>query len=309
MKLAAFSNKGKICFGLVTDAGIIEINEGRPISIKEILCHGREYLEELNSLAQSATEIIPIDKVKILPPIPRPGKILALAGNYAKHIIEGGMKLGLSETPRETTVPRPFIMPATAVIGDGDTIPWPAYSEQVDYEVELAVVIGKKARCVPTGRDEALDCVAGYTIVNDVSARSVTFKKDRKERPWDEFFDWLNGKWSDGFCPMGPYLVTKDEIEDVQNLNMELKVNGETRQKANTSQMIHQVKDIISFISHLMVLEPGDIIATGTPSGVGMADGRFLEPGDVIECSIEKIGTLTNTVGERPQRFYEPLKK
>ena len=112
---------------------------------------------------------------------------------------------------------------------------------------------------------------------------------------------------SNGFCPIGPYLVTKDEIEDVQNLDMELKVNGQTRQKANTNQMIHRVKDIISFISRLMVLEPGDIIATGTPSGVAMADGRFLQPGDVIDCSIEKLGTLTNTVGEKPKRFYEPL--
>jgi acylpyruvate hydrolase len=108
---------------------------------------------------------------------------------------------------------------------------------------------------------------------------------------------------------MGPFVVTKDEIDDVQNLDMKLKVNGKTRQKANTCQMIHKVSDIISFISHLMTLEPGDIIATGTPSGVAMASGNFLQPGDVIQCSIDKIGTLTNSIGEKPTKFYEPLHK
>jgi 2-keto-4-pentenoate hydratase/2-oxohepta-3-ene-1,7-dioic acid hydratase in catechol pathway len=213
--------------------------------------------------------------------------------------------LGLSDSPRQTTVPRPFIMPATVVIGPGEEIPWPAYSEQIDYEIELAVVIGKKAKYIPF--ENALEYVAGYTIVNDVSARSVTFKKNRKTRPWDEFYDWLNGKWADGFLPMGPYLLTQDEISEVQNLNMQLTVNGEIRQKANTSQMIYSVADIVSFLSHLMTLEPGDIIATGTPSGVAMATGRFLQPGDTIECTIENLGTLTNTLGQKPAKFYEPL--
>jgi len=135
----------------------------------------------------------------------------------------------------------------------------------------------------------------------------VTFKKARQHRPWDEFYDWLNGKWADGFCPMGPCLVTADEIADVQNLQMVLKVNGEIRQNANTSQMIYAVADIVSFLSHLMTLEPGDVICTGTPSGVGMATGNFLKAGDRIECAIERLGTLTNTLGDRPAAFYEPL--
>jgi 2-keto-4-pentenoate hydratase/2-oxohepta-3-ene-1,7-dioic acid hydratase in catechol pathway len=196
-------------------------------------------------------------------------------------------------------------MPATAVANPGDEIPWPVYSETIDYELELAVVIGRKVKTVIP--DKAIEVIAGYTIVNDVSARTVTFKKDRAVRPWDEFYDWLNGKWADSFCPMGPYLLTADEIEDVQNLDMKLTVNGQVRQKANTSQMIHTVAQIVSFLSHLMTLEPGDIIATGTPSGVGLATGNYLKVGDRIEASIEKLGTLINTLGPRPEKFYEPL--
>ena len=248
---------------------------------------------------------MPLDSAKLLAPIPRPGKILALAGNYVEHIKEGGGKLGLSDSPRKTTVPRPFIMPATAVANPGDEIPWAAYSETIDYELELGIVIGKRAKAVSI--DDALGVIAGYTIVNDVSARTVTFKKNRAERPWDEFYDWLNGKWADGFCPMGPYVLTADEIEDVQNLDLKLTVNGEVRQNANTSQMIHTVAQIVSFLSNLMTVEPGDIIATGTPSGVGFPTGNFLKAGDKIEASIEKLGTLANSLGPKPESFYEPL--
>jgi 2-keto-4-pentenoate hydratase/2-oxohepta-3-ene-1,7-dioic acid hydratase in catechol pathway len=196
-------------------------------------------------------------------------------------------------------------MPSTAATGTRTTIPWPAYSEQVDYEIELAVMMGRHARNIAP--EDARSFIGGYLIANDISARSVTFSAGRVPRPWDEFYDWLNGKWSDGFLPLGPWLVTPDEIPDPQNLTMELKVNGETRQKANTSQMIFTVDQIISFISHLMTLEPGDVICTGTPAGVAMATGRFLQPGDTIECTMDKLGTLTNTLGPRPSDFYRPL--
>jgi 2-keto-4-pentenoate hydratase/2-oxohepta-3-ene-1,7-dioic acid hydratase in catechol pathway len=266
-------------------------------------------MRQLQQLADFVESAVPVESTKLMAPIPRPGKILALAGNYREHIKEAslhhGYKLGLSDSPRQNTTPRPFLMPPTVVIGPGETIPWPAYSEQVDYELELAVVVGKKGKHIDAG--DALDYVAGYTIANDVSARSVTFREGRQERPWDDFYDWLNGKWADGFCPMGPHLVTKDEIADVQNLKMTLKVNDEVRQDANTAQMIWPVADIVSFLSHLMTLEPGDVICTGTPSGVGVATGNFLQAGDKIECTIENLGTLTNTFGDRPQRFYEPL--
>jgi len=310
MKLATYLHKGQISCGIITEKGIIDIGsgtDGKVRSIHQILAEGDSAMAEIAGLADSAGDFIQINDVKLLAPIPRPGKVIALAGNYEKHIIEGGLKLGLSESPRSTTVPRPFLMPGTVITGPNTEIPWPAFSEQIDYEVELAVVIGKAADCVPPS--EALDYVAGYCIANDISARSVSFKENRKERPWDEFFDWLNGKWADGFLPLGPYLTTADEIEDAGALDLELSVNGRVRQKANTSQMIFTVADIVSFLSYLMTLEPGDVIATGTPEGVAMATGEFLRPSDKIQCTIENLGTLTNTLADRPAQFYKPLRK
>ncbi len=311
MKLVTYNKEGSISCGILVDRGIIDIPSGwkelnPPRSVKQILKADPPCLDQLRKLAETADSFISLDSVQLLAPIPRPGKALALAGNYPAHIKEVGLTLGLSDSPRYTTVPRPFIIPSTAITGAGAEIPWPLYSEQVDYEIELAIVIGKEAKCVPA--EEALDYVAGYTIANDISARSVTFSAGRKKRPWDEFYDWLSGKWSDGFLPMGPYLLTADEVDDVQNLAMTLKVNDNIRQDANTNQMVYPVADIISFLSHIMTLEPGDIIATGTPAGVAMATGHWLEPGDKIECTIDKLGTLINTVGQKPQEFYKSLK-
>ena len=314
MKLVTYRRNESVSCAVLTQGRLVDIascwpGPNPPRSIKQILERGESCLQKVARLAASADVFIALELVDLLAPVPRPGKIIALAGNYSRHIKEAalkqGFKLGLSDSPRETTVPRPFIMPTTAVIGPEQEIPWPVYSRQIDYEIELAVVIGKKAKSVRL--EDGLDFVAGYTIANDVSARSVTFLKGRQERPWDDFYDWLNGKWADGFCPMGPYLLTADELEDVQNLELRLTVNGEVRQDANTRQMIYPVADIVSFLSHVMTLEPGDIIATGTPAGVGVATGRFLEPGDVIECSIEKLGTLRNKLGVQPEHFYEPL--
>jgi 2-keto-4-pentenoate hydratase/2-oxohepta-3-ene-1,7-dioic acid hydratase in catechol pathway len=314
MKLVTYSKDDSVSCAILVDNGLIDIpaawdDANPPRSVKEILEKGSHCLEKLGGLVSSADNLIPLNSVKLFAPIARPGKALALAGNYSEHIKEAsmtrGFKVGLSDSPRMTTVPRPFLMPPTCVIGPGDEIPWPAYSKDVDYEIELAVVIGTKARAVTA--ESALDYVAGYTIANDISARTVTFKKARSERAWDEFYDWLNGKWSDGFLPMGPYLLTSDEIQDVQNLDLTLAVNGQVRQNANTSQMIYPVADIVSFLSHIMTLEPGDVIATGTPSGVGLATGNYLKPGDKIECSIENLGTLTNVLGPMPEKFYEPL--
>lgn len=312
MKLITYAVNEAPCCGLLTEKGIIDIKsiwkeDDVPQSVIQILERGPACLEKLASLAGSATNFIPLDSVKLLAPIPRPGKLLALAGNYSEHIEELGSRLGLSQSPRHTTVPRPFLMPPTVVAAPGEVIPWPAYSRQIDYEIELAVVIGRKAKYVTP--ECALDYVAGYTIANDVSARSVTFSANRKKRPWDEFYDWLNGKWADAFLPLGPYIITADEVPDPQNLEMSLAVNGRTRQKANTSQMIFPVSDIVSFLSNLMTLEPGDIIATGTPAGVGMATGEFLQAGDAIECKIEKLGTLTNSLSPEPKKFYEPLNR
>jgi 2-keto-4-pentenoate hydratase/2-oxohepta-3-ene-1,7-dioic acid hydratase in catechol pathway len=310
MKLVTYSSNETIRCGILTAAGLIDIQsawdgDNPPQSVPEILQRGTGCIEKIAGLAESAETFAPTDSFEILAPIPRPGKIIALAGNYDEHIKEAGLKLGLSDSPRKTTVPRPFIKPATTVLGPNQEIPWPVYSKTIDYEIELAVIIGKNAKTVTP--DDALDYVAGYTIINDVSARTVTFAKDRTKRPWDEFFDWLNGKWADGFCPMGPYLLTADEIGDVQNLDMTLTVNGKVRQQANTSQMIFPVREIVSFASQIMTLEPGDIIATGTPSGVAAATGDYLNTGDRIDATIEKLGTLTSTLGNKPEQFYEPL--
>jgi len=310
MKLVTYSRNQSVSCGILTDAGLLDVpavwpGPNPPRSVRDILQRGPACLRKLGKLMDSTDILTPLDSVRLLAPVPRPSKVIALAGNYSEHIKEAGLSLGLSDSPRKSTVPRPFLMPATVVVGPDEQIPWPVYSEQIDYEIELAVVIGKTVRQVSS--DEALDCVCGYTICNDVSARSVTFRKDRSPRPWDEFYDWLNGKWADSFLPTGPYLLTADEVPDVQNLDMELKVNGEVRQKANTAQMIYPVADIVSFLSHIMTLEPGDVIATGTPAGVAMATGKFLQGGDVIECTIDNLGTLKNTLGPRPKEFYEPL--
>ncbi|MBN2139175.1 MAG: fumarylacetoacetate hydrolase family protein [Sedimentisphaerales bacterium] len=312
MKLVTFKQDDTIRPGLLVEDSVINITEAwpdssPPHSIKEIIAFGRPCLETLALIADSAEPRILLDSVKLLPPIPRPGKMLALAGNYSKHIIEAGLKLGLADSPAKTTVPRPFLMPPNVIIGPDTVIPWPRYSETIDYEIELAVVIGTTVKNITP--KEAPQAIAGYTIANDISARTVTFKKNRAERPWDEFYDWLNGKWADGFCPIGPCIVTANEIPDPQNLDLRLTVNGKQRQSANTSQMIHSVNEIVSFLSNLMTLEPGDIIATGTPEGVGLATGDYLEAGDEIEATIEPIGTLKNALGQKPPEFYHPLAK
>jgi len=312
MKLAAYKCNGVESVGVLTEKRIVDIptiwpGPNPPRSIIDIL--QQDAVATVKELAEKSDIFTPVENVKLLAPISRPGKLLALAGNYGEHIKEASLKrgfnLGLSDAKKQSTVPRPFLKPATTIIGPDDQIPWPAYSEQIDYELELAVVIGKHTKCV--GAEGAIDCVAGYMIANDVSARSVTFKNGRTERPWDDFYDWLAGKWADGFCPTGPYLVTADEIPDVQNLRMELKVNNETRQKANTNQMIYPVADVVSFLSFLMTLEPGDIILTGTPAGVAVASGRFLQSEDTIECGIEGLGVLKNTLSQKPADFYKPI--
>jgi 2-keto-4-pentenoate hydratase/2-oxohepta-3-ene-1,7-dioic acid hydratase in catechol pathway len=304
MKLVTFKKDTKVSCGVLTNKGIVDLT-GTFRSIKQILAGGAENTEKIQIIVDKCMKFIDPSAVELLAPIPEPGKILALAGNYAKHIIEAGLKLGLTASPQKTTVPRPFLKPNTVINHPNSVIGWPAYSKEIDYEIELVVVIGKQAKCVSP--QEAKEVIGGYTIANDVSARSITFKEGREKRPWDEFYDWLNGKWADGFLPLGPCIVTADEIENPQNLQMTLKVNGETRQNANTSDMIFNVYEIVSFLSYMMTLEPGDIIATGTPEGVAMATGNFLKAGDKIECTIEKIGTLVNILGAKPGNFYEPL--
>jgi len=164
----------------------------------------------------------------------------------------------------------------------------------VDWELELAVVIGRRCRNLPV--EQALAAVAGYTIINDISARTIDYGNERNDYAWREYFDWLMGKWPDSFAPLGPYLVTDDDVPDPQQLDMRLTLDGELRQHASTRDMIFGVAEIIAFASRFMTLEPGDLIATGTPSGVGDATGTYLRPGNVMEASITGLGTLRTPV-------------
>jgi 2,4-diketo-3-deoxy-L-fuconate hydrolase len=249
-----------------------------------------DWIARLDPVARAGLSI-PIDEVTLLVPVPRPGKILLLAGNYAKHVEERG---GIA-AERAETFPYVFLKPASNTLTNpNDPIVIPRASpDHVDWECELGVVIGRE--CKGVSEAEALEYVAGYTVVNDVSDRKFTPNPARKARDRDKFFDWLHGKWHDTFCPMGPCLLSSEGV-DPQALRVTLKVNGETRQDAPTSQMVFPVAAIVSFLSTFVTLEPGDVISTGTPSGVGSASGTYLKPGDLVEASIEGIGTLSNPV-------------
>jgi 2-keto-4-pentenoate hydratase/2-oxohepta-3-ene-1,7-dioic acid hydratase in catechol pathway len=187
-----------------------------------------------------------------------------------------------------------FMKPNSTTLPPGGVIRRSKMTDQLDWELELGVVIGQPAKRVPVER--ALDAVAGYTITNDISSRRLLHGGEAKDQDWQRFFDWLVGKWQDTSLPMGPCLVTKDEIPDPQNLRLTLTVNGVVKQDGNTSQMIHSVGEIVAFASQFLTLQPGDVLCTGTPAGVGKARGEFLQPGDKIVSRIEGIGEITNTV-------------
>lgn len=221
--------------------------------------------------------------VRLMAPIPRPRKnIVCLGLNYKDHWAETVGKRG-EPLP---AVPVFFTKAPTAVIGPFDDVVYPTSTKELDYEVELAFVIGKPGKNIP--REEAYDYVLGYTIMNDVTARD--FQRSHVQ--------WFRSKSLDTFAPLGPYLVTKDEIPEPQRLDMKLKVNNEVRQQSNTVNMIFKISEIVEILSSDMTLEIGDIIATGTPAGVGvgMTPPKYLEPGDVIETEIEGLGSLRNAV-------------
>ena len=223
--------------------------------------------------------IVDLSSVHLASPIPRPGKIICIGLNYRDHAEESGMPIPDS--------PIIFSKFGTCVIGSGEAIRIPSGSEKVDYEAELAVVIGRTAKGVPAG--EAMDHVFGYTNFNDVSARDFQFADGQ----------WQRGKSCDTFAPMGPSVVTVDEIADPHNLNIRFRLNGETLQDSNTCQLIFKTPELIEFLSRIITLEPGDVMATGTPPGVGFARKPpiFMKPGDVAEVEIQQLGTLINRVG------------
>ena len=214
-------------------------------------------------------------ELHLLAPIPNPSKIIALGRNYAAHAAERGHKV-----PDQPVF---FAKAPSSIIGPGDDIIYPDYVQRLDPEIELALVIGRRTKAVP--EDRAMSCVAGYTILNDVTARDMQSKAQESRYPW------FASKSLDTFCPLGPYLVLSDEIHDPHDLPLTLRVNGQVRQESNTSMMVFKVPYLIAFISKHMTLEPGDIIATGTPEGTAP-----VQRGDILECSVARLGSLTNRV-------------
>jgi 2-keto-4-pentenoate hydratase/2-oxohepta-3-ene-1,7-dioic acid hydratase in catechol pathway len=252
-----------------------------PASVRQLLEEGEATLKAAAQAARREKVVsFPADQVKLLPPIPDPHKIVCLGLNYADHAREGGASI-----PKDPVL---FSKYSTALIGQGDPIVLPPVSQEVDYEAELVLVVGKGGRNIP--EDRGLDHVAGYTIGHDVSARDWQLKKDGKQ--------WMVGKTFDTFAPTGPHLVTRDEIGDPHELGIRLRLNGETMQDSNTREMLFSIGRVLSYLSQVFTLQAGDLVFSGTPSGVGFTRKPpvFLKAGDVVEVEIEKLGVLRNSV-------------
>ena len=296
-RVGVYSEQYVLPFARLAAAANVAISESPEASLLPFLTNGAER-ESARQIQRSLVELdreklaIPLEAVSLLVPVPSPGKLLLLAGNYSKHIEEGGGKA----EERAKTFPYVFMKPPlTTLTHPGGAVRIPNVSpDHIDWELELGVIIGK--RCRGVSEKEALDYVAGYTIVNDISDRQFRPNPNRAAREKDGFFDWLHGKWHDTFCPMGPCVLPAEEQRDPQTLKMTLRVNGEIEQDAGTADMVFPVAAVVEFVSSFVTLEPGDIISTGTPSGVGAAKGKFLKPGDQIEAEIENIGILKNPV-------------
>ena len=276
MKLIAFArDAGDRRLGVLDGELIVDITDS----------HGDDPLAlDLPRLDLAGAARVDAKTVRVLAPVPRPGKIVCVGLNYHDHCREQGI-----EPP---AYPMLFSKFANAVANPGDAVVRPRATEKLDLECELAVVIGHRAKAI--GPAEALDHVFGYTIVNDVTMRDLQ-REDRQ---------WLRAKGSDGFAPMGPVLVTRDEIGDPQRLQIRSSVNGETWQDSTTAEMVFDVATIVAFASRTITLEPGDVIVTGTPAGVGQYQDppRYLKDGDVMRCEIEGIGVLENQVVDETPR-------
>lgn len=267
------------------------VNFPLPSDMLELIDMGLEVIPEINYLlneidANSLAEVsYSLDEITILAPIPTPRKnIIGIGLNYTEHVAESARTLDTTgKLPQKPII---FSKPPTTVTGPNTNVLLnPKLTQQLDWEVELAVIIGKKGKYVP--KENAMDYVFGYTIINDISARDC-----RREG------QWIVSKGQDTFAPMGPYLVTADEIENPHNLNLSLKLNGVEKQNSNTKFLLFNINDLIEDLSTVFTIEPGDIIATGTPAGVGAGRSpqEWMKDGDIIECTIPEIGTLVNTV-------------
>jgi len=272
---------------------------GSGMTVVELLASAAA-LDWAAQIAGDADNVEPAAKharadVRLLSPIPNPGKVLCLATNYESHLNESLSRRLTGEGKRTIEAPRVFMKPSTnTVCGDGDPILITRQSRFCDYEGELAVIIGK--RCREVSPEEAMSYVGGVSCCNDISERQLCIWERSEVKDWDKFFDWLNGKWFDNGFPVGPCVVPARFVSDPHGLQLQTRVNGIVKQQTSTGDMIFNIPEVIAFISEIMTLEPGDIIATGTPAGVGTSDGTDLKPGDVVEVEISDIGTLTNPV-------------
>jgi 2-keto-4-pentenoate hydratase/2-oxohepta-3-ene-1,7-dioic acid hydratase in catechol pathway len=281
MKLVTFMTENDTRLGVVRDDRVVDLasaSNGRlPSDMLTFLQQGETAMQLAREVGKSATASLPLSEVRLLAPVPNPPKVVAMGLNYMDHCRELNI-----EPPKEPII---FAKFPSAVVGPGAAIRWdPALTQQVDYEAELAVVMGRTARRVSAA--EALDYVAGYTICNDVSARNLQFGDGQ----------WVRGKSLDTFCPLGPWLVTRDEIPDPHDLAIRCIVNDDVLQDSTTAEVIFRVDRLIEFISRAFSLLPGDVIATGTPDGVGVfrSPQIFLKYGDVVTVEIEGLGQLTN---------------
>jgi acylpyruvate hydrolase len=291
MRLVRYEGSdGVTRLGALTNRGVIHLEAAaRALGVPvEIFADISSFLSEGESAVLQAQRVIeiapesmftPASRIALRAPVPRPGKIIAVGLNYRDHSIEAGAK----QLPKTPII---FAKFPTSISGPGDPIKILPGELQVDYEAEMAVVIGKKGKTISAAN--AYRYVAGYMPLNDVSARTWQFADKQ----------WVRGKSCDTFCPIGPYLTTRDEIADPHALSIVARVNGATLQDSNTSKMIFRVPELIEFISESITFEPGDIIATGTPEGVGVfrTPPIFLKPGDVVEVEIENLGVLRNPV-------------
>lgn len=284
MKLVTFNYKNKTHIGAVVDRSIVSSKDNIeiPDNMIDFLTAGVPAKKALQILVNSGDNRIPVADVTLLAPIPRPGKFLGISLNYADHISE--TKLDKPEYPTF------FTKQSSCVIANNEAIHRPIVSEKVDYEGELAFVIGKYCKNVPI--EHAHQVIAGYTIVNDVSVRDWQIRSPT----------WMLGKSFDTHGPMGPWLVTADEISDPHNLTLKTWIDDELRQDSNTKNMIFNCYEMIAYLSQAMTLEPGDVISTGTPSGVGvkMKPRGYMKPGQIAKIEIEGIGTLSNPVIDEP---------
>ena len=283
MKLVNFLFKGEKNVGALLDDGVCSfksISDKYSISMLEFIEQIDKLSPEVSKFIDSNPEVIPLSKIEFLPVIERPGKVLAVGLNYKDHAKETGMDL-----PK---VPMIFTKQSTSVLGHQGEIHKPKVSDAVDYEGEMAFVIGKKCRHV--SKEDALDVIAGVTICNDVSVRDWQIASPT----------FTMGKSFDTHCPIGPYIVTMDEISDIHNLKIKTYVNDELRQDSCTDQLIFDCFDLIEHITKAFTLEAGDIIATGTSSGVGVVLGKYLVPNDVVRIELENVGTLENKVVLEP---------